>query len=67
MTVAQKVFGFFAVCLVLTMILPSTKTVAPQTTVAEDYNKCKNGDATQVLTLAYDGKVIERLTVACPR
>jgi hypothetical protein len=67
MTIAQKVFWFFAVCLALTILLPSANTPAPQPTFSEDYNKCKNGDTTQVLTLAYDGKVIERLTVACPR
>ena len=64
MTVAQKVFGFFAICLVATMVLPSVKTPeAPK----EYAKQCANGEATQLVMLEYKGKVIEKTYVPCPR
>ena len=69
MTLAHKIFWFFAICLVVKLIIPgpAVNTYSAPEAVSADANKCKNGDRTQMLTLQYDGKVIERLVVDCPR
>jgi hypothetical protein len=67
MTLTHKIFLFLAICLVVKMVTPAVNTYSVPETVSEDANKCKNGDTTQDLTLVYKGKVIEQLTVQCPR
>jgi hypothetical protein len=72
MTVAQKVFGFFAVCLVINIGL-SLAGVAPVSTYSTkepvaDMSReaqCARGDSKYIVVLSYNGSPIEKAYYRC--